>query len=238
MKYSVNFNKFKNIDTEEKAYWLGFIWCDGYNAIRFRNGEESKPQYEFKLSLAEEDVEHLEKFKVFLDSTHPIKKYKGHGFVNGQDEVSYRLSNNKFGKMLDEKYGLIPNRKSVEKLIKSIPKELERHFIRGVLDADGSFSHYNITSKEGYVCNKYSLSFTTYKDLIKYISGTLYENKISKSLIDNFYKRHKESDGECLGLAYSGRINVLNILNFLYKDATIYLDRKYLKYIEIKNKQK
>lgn len=29
-KYTINENYFKNIDTEEKAYWLGFIYADGY----------------------------------------------------------------------------------------------------------------------------------------------------------------------------------------------------------------
>ena len=29
-KYSFNENYFKNIDTAEKAYWLGFIAADGY----------------------------------------------------------------------------------------------------------------------------------------------------------------------------------------------------------------
>lgn len=30
-KYRVNVNFFENIDTEEKAYWLGFLYADGYN---------------------------------------------------------------------------------------------------------------------------------------------------------------------------------------------------------------
>ena len=56
----MNINKFDVIDTEEKAYWIGFIWCDGYNSKRYR-GKNSTPNYEFKLSLMEDDIGHLEK---------------------------------------------------------------------------------------------------------------------------------------------------------------------------------
>lgn len=37
-KPEAKFNEhyFDNIDDEHKAYWIGFIWCDGYMAIRNR----------------------------------------------------------------------------------------------------------------------------------------------------------------------------------------------------------
>ena len=48
---------FDTIDTEEKAYWLGFMYADGY----VQNNGNS-----VELSLKGSDVEHLEKFRVFL----------------------------------------------------------------------------------------------------------------------------------------------------------------------------
>ena len=48
---------FENIDTEEKAYWLGFLYADGYV-----NANEDK----IELCLAEKDFHHLEKFKNFI----------------------------------------------------------------------------------------------------------------------------------------------------------------------------
>lgn len=41
---------FENIDTEEKAYWLGFLYADGYV-----NANEDK----IELCLAEKDFHHL-----------------------------------------------------------------------------------------------------------------------------------------------------------------------------------
>ena len=48
--YSFNNNFFDTIDTEEKAYWIGFIWCDGYVAKRIRNGRLA--EYQIKISLS------------------------------------------------------------------------------------------------------------------------------------------------------------------------------------------
>ena len=76
MQYiNLKFNKnyFDKIDTTDKAYWIGFIWCDGYLNYRNRNGTES---YDFKLSLIEKDINHLNIFKWYLDSNHIIRKYE------------------------------------------------------------------------------------------------------------------------------------------------------------------
>jgi len=59
-QYTFNEYIFENIDTEEKAYWLGFLMADGYN-------HESKTCV--TLRLQEEDKEILEKFKSFLNYT-------------------------------------------------------------------------------------------------------------------------------------------------------------------------
>ena len=54
--YSYDESYFKNIDTEEKAYWLGFLYADGYVRKRQRNSE-------MRLKLGIKDLDHLEKFK-------------------------------------------------------------------------------------------------------------------------------------------------------------------------------
>ena len=48
-RYSFNKNIFDEIDTEEKAYWLGFLWSDGTVAKRVRN--ENNVEYAFKIDL-------------------------------------------------------------------------------------------------------------------------------------------------------------------------------------------
>ena len=55
--YSVCDHIFDNIDTEEKAYWLGFLYADGY---------VSEFNSTIELSLEEKDLQHLERFRSFL----------------------------------------------------------------------------------------------------------------------------------------------------------------------------
>ena len=52
---SFNIHYFDSIDTEEKAYWLGFLFADG--AITQYNHS-----YDIELSLKIDDKEHVEKF--------------------------------------------------------------------------------------------------------------------------------------------------------------------------------
>lgn len=66
---------FDNIDTEEKAYWLGFIYADGCISD---NGS---------LEIGLIDKEHLEKFRKFLSSKNPIrtkhyKEYTSYSIMN------------------------------------------------------------------------------------------------------------------------------------------------------------
>ena len=56
-------NTFEKIDTEEKAYWLGFLYADG---------NVSNHENKIELILAEKDVGHLEKFKRFLNIKNKI----------------------------------------------------------------------------------------------------------------------------------------------------------------------
>ena len=53
-------NIFKNINSEEKAYWLGFLYADGNVSLKDNSIE---------LSLQSLDIEHLYKFKSFIKTT-------------------------------------------------------------------------------------------------------------------------------------------------------------------------
>ncbi len=120
-KHNVNSNIFECIDSEEKAYWLGFIFADGYVSDNNR----------FEVSLKLSDKKHLIKLKEFLE------------FSGNLYEDSYRirlcLSDKKLVCDLI-KLGCIP-RKSLILKYPNIPKELQHHFIRGYFDGDGSINN-------------------------------------------------------------------------------------------------
>lgn len=114
-------NTFDQVNTEEKAYWLGFIYADGYVSSR-DNG--------FELSLSLKDLEHLKKFAKFLKHDDNVKT----------DSVRCRfsVSNKHFKNRLIE-LGVKPKKS----LTLEFPKEhqvssnLLPHFIRGYFDGDG-----------------------------------------------------------------------------------------------------
>jgi hypothetical protein len=213
----------------DKAYWIGFIWCDGYLNYRNRNGSES---YDFKLSLIEKDINHLNMFKSYLNSNHIIRKYEvKSGFnANNTKEARLLICNKYFGKMLYEQYGLIPKRNDVNKLIKAVPYEFRYHFIRGVLDADGCISKRDITYKKT-TAKEYSISFSTYEELLNYINNVFIEDKLTNTRY-KLSKRHKGKDGDCKILRITGNNIVYNILNKIYETSEdLRLERKYNKYI-------
>src|ERR1022692_4624832 len=70
-KYQVNHNYFHTIDSEEKAYWLGFFYADGYVS------RKTSPTIQKLIgcSLQESDCNHIEKLKHSLQATYPIGHY-------------------------------------------------------------------------------------------------------------------------------------------------------------------
>lgn len=236
-RYSFNKNIFDEIDTEEKAYWLGFLWSDGTVAKRVRN--ENNVEYAFKIDLMVEDIEHIQKLKSFLESTHPIKVYKSKGF-NGEPREMARLhiSNRHLGQTLYHKYGLIPHRSSFSKTRELIPNHLFKHFIRGVLDADGCLVISNVelyknSEHKTYTREvlKLAVNFSTYEEVAKEIQLHLHSQSVVQS-INKTHKRHENGDAECVALKYSGNQQCKRIATYLYEDAKVFLQRKYDKYLE------
>lgn len=221
---------FKNIDTELKAYWIGYIWGDGY---------VSKQDYRFVLAAKKSDEQHLQKLATAIEYDKPCKTYNYHdnAYKSSEPYVQLQFCNKEFCCILKEQYGIIPHRTDCAKLLASIPDEFIRHFVRGLMDADGSFTHYNITYN-GYTCNKYVLSLGSNETMLRHIE----QHFISAGLIGDYkrklYKRHKEEnrDGAYRTLQISGRCQVMAILDYLYGDCSCFLDRKYNKYMNIKNK--
>lgn len=231
--YKVNEKYFDTIDTEEKAYWLGFLWADGYVGIRDRPNR--KLEYNIKLSLSKSDEKHLDKFKSDLDSTHPIKNYKYNSLYGEGIESRVFITNQYMGKVLSEKYGIVANRNNFSCCIPLIPENLKIHFIRGIFDGDGSMAHY-FTNDRGYNAEKVTVLFTTYPEVLDFIEDYFINNNICIKNNRKRQKRHKENnrDIHCLTLNFSGAIQGRKVLDAMYKNANVFLDRKYEQYLKIK----
>ena len=120
---------FESIDTEEKAYWLGFLYADGYNY-------EAKG--EVKVALAGKDKDFLLKLR---DTIYPNKDKPLYYKENSDLSTGYELnmSSARMSRHL-AKQGCMQAKTFKIKFPYFIDESLYRHFIRGYFDGDGSLS--------------------------------------------------------------------------------------------------
>lgn len=204
--YSYAENLFKKIDSEEKAYWLGFLYADGYISEKTNSIE---------LSLKEEDKNHVELFNKFLNipGKDIRKKYKN---MNGNIYISYCLSivNKKIKNELI-KLGCFPQKTFKLSFPNSniVPDNLINHFVRGYFDGDGC-----VTSSNSAIVSLEILGTTDF------LSGYLNWIGIHHNKICGFFHSNIKR------VIYGGKYAIY-ILDKMYNDATIYLKRKHEKYL-------
>ena len=233
-RYIANFHYFDKINTPNKAYWLGFIWADGYVAKRLRKQPNGtvRIEYNLKLSLNQGDASHIKKFLKDIESNYPINFYESKGFTLEDKKIEARafITNIYMCKFLYEDLGIQPRRTDASKVIKHIPEYLYKYFILGLFDADGSFSAY---SGNNYG-DKLNVIFGGSELVLRFIENYLSENSLTNSKVNvhKLSQRHEGKDGGWLSLRYSGKAQGMKILDYLY-DSPIYLDRKYNKYLNI-----
>lgn len=195
---------FQNIDTEEKAYWLGFLYADG---------SVGSTDYRVELGLAEKDLHHIEKFKEFIGLNNKIsyrEKTKSYRYVF-KDEIF---------KSILIKQGCIPKKSLILKFPteEQVPRNLIRHFIRGYFDGDGHFTNTDSCFEAGFISTKDFI-----EDCLKYLPDTLKkDSKIKDVHRTNGAKKY----------AFYSYHDVLTFLNFMYQGSNIYLDRKYEHYLD------
>lgn len=218
-KYSYNVNFFDKIDGEEKAYWLGFLYADGYVCQCERNSEVG-------IELSARDVEHLRKFNKSLNGNiSPSFKNRKEGKIHSTDGiVSFRIYNKKMVEDLI-KWGCTKNKTFSIKMPPIKDVELIWHFIRGYFDGDGSIY---IDKTRDFIGFNFSSGS---KEMLEQLRTFLYENgvysylSIEKRKDDRFDTAH-----ECYKLLITGMNNAFTFGEKIYKNSTIFLDRKRQKF--------
>jgi intein/homing endonuclease len=127
---------FDVIDTEEKAYWLGFIYADGYIETESNR---------FGIGISIKDYGHLVKFNSFMkylgnNIKTKISKQKYKGELKEKEICFWRVSDKHLKESLI-KQGCF-EKKSLILEFPKIPAKLVKHFIRGYFDGDGCVSYY------------------------------------------------------------------------------------------------
>lgn len=206
-RYKINEAYFEKIDSEDKAYILGLLYADG-----------SVSREGFYLKMKDEDI--LLKIKNKLEAEQPVKWITYEGYYS----YLFSISSQKMSRDLTLK-GCFVNKTYTLKFPtkKQVPIKLIRHFLRGFFDGDG---HLGITD------NLSTCRFDFTSAATDFLNGA--REIISKISISNG-SLHKESGiSNAWHLKYSGR-QVKQILEWLYKDATIFMKRKYDKFMIYKN---
>lgn len=222
--YTCNYRYFQNIDSEEKAYWLGFIMADGCIFETWK-GTRPNPSRGLKITLSNIDINHLYKFRDCIHSTHPIQVYR----TRSKSEYCRItiLDSDLYYDLI--RLGAIPN-KTFKVQFPNIDKELYPHYIRGLWDGDGGFS---IKTRKNLkvVYDKWYLTSTL--ENLKIIETYICQS-LDLPLKDHYQKRWKDRNDNIYRLQYSAS-NCGRVLDLLYKDCTIYLDRKYQQYQLLNN---
>lgn len=122
----MNTQKLSLIETEEDAYWLGFIMADGY---------VSEVHNHLDISLKSTDAHHLQLLADYFESDAKVTERK----VGKHTACRVTFCSKELVRSLVS-HGCIQN-KSLVLEFPSIKKELVHHFIRGYFDGDGSVSY-------------------------------------------------------------------------------------------------
>ena len=212
-QYGLNENYFDYIDTQNKAYILGFLYADGCNCSK---------KSTISMSLEEGDKEILEKIRIEVGSEKELEflDYSNkHDFgYTYKNQYRLLLFSAHMCKTL-EKHGMTPN-KSLTLSFPDISENLLPHFIRGIFDGDGSiYKHKD---------NGYTLTITSTNDFCMSLKNIVEEKlNIHCSIYDA-----QNHNGITKVFTISGRIQTKKFLDWIYIDAELFLKRKYNRYVQ------
>jgi len=199
---------FENIDTEEKAYLIGFLLADG--CITKHHGVYRQIQ----LHLSIKDFEIVELLKTETESTRKL-------YVSPNNErCMFRESSDIMVGHLS-KFGIVPCKTGNETPnFSAIPGDLIRHTLRGLIDGDGwvsisdTYTGKSVTSVG--ICGSFQVC--------NYVT-----NKLHDELGVGILTPSKVKDKNCYKVGYSSLKDNKLIVKYLYDGATVGLKRKYEK---------
>lgn len=218
---------FNVIDTEEKAYWLGFIFADGYISYSEKNMKKGQlaTTYCTGIKLKWSDREHLKKFNKSISGNYKVFKEINHpdGFRKQTTEAAKILVYSQ--QMYNDLNKYFDRDKTYTAKFPDIPENLIRHFIRGYFDGDGCFS---------LIDDKIYIKFLgASKDFHEGLKEVLKNN----NFIFTSNSKINLHGTEMYYILINRNLEKIKFLDWIYQDCNVYLDRKYEKYLNCKKLQ-
>jgi intein/homing endonuclease len=219
--YENNHNLFSE-DSEKVFYLAGFIAADGCIRIAKTNKDRNHINYRIVIALSEKDLEFLKTLRNTIGCENPIGFYESklsqrNKKWNDSKIVKLSITSKQMVEDL-RRFNVVPNKSLTYDLPEwIIDHPLLNHFIRGYVDGDGSFW---ISSD----VDKNNLTFS--------LRGTVpFLEKIKMILEKNCNLETEAKPKMSVGIGqFSVHSNkmVSRIVNYLYRDATIFLPRKHM----------
>lgn len=209
MAAPVNERFFEIIDTEPKAYWLGYLLADA--CIGKSVGERRS----LRFYVAAKDKWAIETFATDIEYGGSIRlpdKSRGqYGICFNSKKLCGDLINHGY---LDWKVS------GSSRILDSIPVELFHHFVRGFFDGDGSISYQKRKNRKIGLC----FSFT----IVAHLDHQSAMQELHDRLILAIDLRPKgvKIRQTCCAIGWNGNKQVARFGDWLYTDATRFLQRK------------
>lgn len=189
---------FDFIDTEEKAYFLGWIMADG-NVSIYNN------QYSLKLHIQAGDRELIDKFLLAIDADYKVKiKQTNKGGLGAYVSIT---SKHMVQSLIT--LGVIPQ-KTGHECVPDIPETLMHHFFRGYFDGDGIASYRPHGKRSGFIASK---------EVIDKIQSIMKTNQKC------YHPKNTRKETKVYYFLW-GKKQSKRFYNYIYNDATIWLKRK------------
>lgn len=209
-KYKYNWNFFSK-DSNELYYFLGFISADGYISDN-----------EIEIGLNEKDIDLLKRFRNIIVPEKPLY------YKQKTNSYTLKISCKHFTCYIKEFLGMNTNNKCYELKFPNIPNNFIKDYIRGYVDGDGT-----IDTTKGYRKDKIYIG-----PRLRILGNFDFLSKLNETT-KKFYN-HKTN-----AINKKGKENIYVItynfstakflLEWLYKDCSICLERKKIKALSLIN---
>jgi len=212
----INFKFFDQINTEEKAYCLGFLYADG--CVSVKNSD-----YCLSLKLHKQDLSILEKIKNLLSTSVPIK-------VAREKYCYFRINRKEICQQLIH-LGCVPKKSLILQFPTpdQVPQDLIHHFIRGYSDGDGCITSHQLKTGR----KDFAWTIVSTNNFCQSLSQILKEKLSINCHIRTTDLSKKNTITETLSVG--GSLQLAKVLDWMYQDSTIHMERKYQKYLAFKS---
>lgn len=207
-KYTYNENLLNDLNNPDVCYFLGFLYADGCNYTKKNS---------VTIALKEDDREILDKFRILFSTDKPL--YYGRKST-GSNQWIFTITHRYFSKKLSD-LGITARKSNTITFPTWLSEDMYSHFIRGYFDGDGCISRnsynapcFNLIGTESFLL---TIQIIINKEL------NLNSTKLYTPT------KYKNTDSNIKYLSYAGK-QAYKIRDWLYKDANLYLQRKYNKF--------